>query len=65
MLFRSRNASNRVVGTSTIARYTTPTNGWSEASAALVVPPGATSAHIRMVVDSLKATIYVDDLTLQ
>jgi ELWxxDGT repeat protein len=60
-----RNSRNRAIGTSTLARYRASTNGWSHASAALVAPPGATSAQIRMVVDSLKATIYVDEITLK
>jgi ELWxxDGT repeat protein len=60
-----RNSRNRAIGTSTLARYSRSTDGWSHASAALVAPPGATSAQIRMVVGSLKATIYVDDVTLQ
>jgi hypothetical protein len=62
---RWRNGRNHAIGTSTIASYTAPTNGWSQASAALLAPPGATSAQIRMVVGSLKATIYVDDMTLR
>jgi hypothetical protein len=62
---RWRNSRDRLIGTSTIARYSASTNGWNKASAALIAPPGATSAHIRMVIDSLKATIYVDDTTLR
>jgi ELWxxDGT repeat protein len=62
---RWRNNRDRLIGTRMIARYTAPTNGWSQANAVLIAPPGATNAHIRMVVDSLKATIYVDDMTLR
>jgi len=62
---RWRDNRNNIIGTSTIASYTAPTNGWNKASAALIAPPGATSAHIRIAVDSLKATIYIDDIALK
>ncbi len=60
-----RNNSNAVVGTSPIKTYTAATNGWNNATAALVTPAGATKASVRMVVTSLNATVYVDDVVLK
>lgn len=59
------NRRNRVIGTSTIANYTAATTGWSQTNAALIAPPDATSAQLRMVVDNLKATLYIDDIALK
>jgi hypothetical protein len=58
-----RNSSNTIISTSVIKTYTGPTNGWNQAAAAVVVPLGADRAMVQMVVKSLNATIYVDDVT--
>ncbi len=59
------NASNVVVGTSPIKTYTAATNGWNNATATLGAPAGATKASVRMVVTSLNATVYVDDVVVK
>jgi len=59
---RWRNASNSIMSTSTIKTYRAATSGWDLARAALVAPPGTTNAQVIMVVSSLNATIYVDDV---
>jgi hypothetical protein len=56
-------ASNRVISTGAIKTYTTHTNGtWDLALGIFVPPPEATTASMRMVVSSLDAVIYVDDV---
>jgi hypothetical protein len=57
-----RNSSNAVISTSTVKTYTSPTilGAWNRASSAMVAPAGTTSALVRMYVQSLNATIYVD-----
>lgn len=57
-----RNASNSVISTSAIKSYSAATSGWNQATASLVAPAGTTNAQVRMVVTSLNATIYVDDM---
>jgi hypothetical protein len=58
-----RDASDATLGTiQTIKTYTAPTSGWNQAIGSLVLPAGTTKAQVRMVVSSLNATIYVDDL---
>lgn len=60
-----RDASNVVVGTTTVKTYTGPTSGWDLAQADLVAPAGATRAVVRMVVTNLSATIYVDEVAFE
>jgi hypothetical protein len=60
-----QNASNAVISTKTVKSYTAQTSGWNQATANLVAPAGTTSAHVRMVVSSLNATVYADDFVLQ
>jgi ELWxxDGT repeat protein len=60
-----RNSANHTIGTSVIKTYTAPTGGWNQAAVSLTPPAGTTSAQIRMVVNSLKATIFVDDFILK
>jgi hypothetical protein len=59
------NSSNSTISTSTVATYSAATNGWLAANATLVAPAGTASAQVRMVISSLSATIYVDDLLFQ
>ena len=60
---RWRNASNSVIRTDTIKAYSASTGGWKQATASLVAPAGTTNAQVSMVVSSLNAKIYVDDIT--
>lgn len=60
-----RNSSNTVLRTDTIKVYSRQTNGWDSAMASLIAPTGTTNAQIQMIVNSLNATIYIDDLALQ
>jgi hypothetical protein len=60
------NKTGNTISTITIKTYSAPTNpgsnnGWDTTTTSLVAPPGTKSAEVRMVVSSLKATIYVDD----
>jgi hypothetical protein len=59
---RWRNMSNFTTSTSTIKTYAGSTTGWNQTAASLVAPSGTTNAQARMVVSSLKAAVYVDDL---
>jgi hypothetical protein len=58
------NASAATIKTATVKTYKGATAGWNEATASLVAPPGTAQAQVRMVVSSLKAAIYVDDISL-
>jgi hypothetical protein len=60
-----RNSSNTVIGTSPVKTYTAATSGWNNATATLIPPTGATKASVRMVVTSLNATVYVDDVVFK
>ncbi|HZQ07713.1 MAG TPA: hypothetical protein VFD70_14110, partial [Anaerolineae bacterium] len=60
-----QNANGNSIQINTIKTYTAATNGWNQATASLVAPAGTVSAHVRMVVSSLNATIYVDDFSLR
>jgi hypothetical protein len=60
-----RNTKNTVLRTDTIKSYMAQTSGWDQAAASIVAPTGTTNAVVRMVMTSLNATIYVDDLALQ
>ncbi len=61
-----RNASNTPIGTAqTVSTWSGPTNGWVKAAGSYTAPAGATRATINMVVTSLNATIYVDDLAFR
>jgi hypothetical protein len=59
---RWRNASNGTIRTDTVKTYTTSTQGWNEARATLVAPANATNAQVLLVVSSLNATVYVDEV---
>ncbi len=62
---RWMNSAGSTLRTDLVRSYTTSTTGWSAASQILAAPTGATRAELRMVVSSLKSTIYVDDFRLQ
>jgi hypothetical protein len=58
------NATNAAISTTTVRSFTAATNAWEAASnQRLIAPAGAVNAEVRMVVSSLNATVYVDDLT--
>jgi hypothetical protein len=59
-----RNASNNVIGTTSIKTYTTSTNGWDQATS-LVAPVGTTNALVMIVVSSLNTTMYVDEFVFK
>jgi hypothetical protein len=61
---RWKNGSNTTIRTDSVHSYTAPTSGWDLASTTVHSPRGAKKAQLRMVVKSLKATIYVDDFVL-
>ncbi|MFL5803613.1 MAG: ELWxxDGT repeat protein [Roseiflexaceae bacterium] len=60
-----QDAFGQAIGTSVIKMYMAPTSGWGHAATKLTVPSGTASAEIRMVVSSLKAAIYVDDVEFE
>ena len=62
---RWRNMSNLTISTSTIKTYTPSTTGWNQAAASLVAPSGTTNAQVEMVISSLNAAVYVDDLVFK
>ncbi len=57
------NTANNTISTDTVKTYSAATSGWNQASAALVAPAGTVKADMKLVVSSLNATIYVDDLS--
>lgn len=60
-----KNTRNSTISTQTVTTYSGPTSGWVEASGSYVAPAGATRAQINMVVTSLNAIIYVDDIVFR
>ena len=68
-----RNAANAVLSTQTVptpplSGPTGGTGGWVKVASptgGLIAPAGTTNAQINMVVTSLNATVYVDDLALR
>ena len=54
-----------MVGTSPLKSYGTQTAGWQRAITTVTPPANTTNALVRMVVSSLNATIYVDDVMLK
>ncbi len=60
-----KNSSSTVIGTVPVFTYSAQTSGWNNATAALLVPDGTTHAVLRMVVSSLNATIYADDVSFK
>ncbi|HEX8099454.1 MAG TPA: DUF11 domain-containing protein [Actinomycetota bacterium] len=57
---RWRNSANKVLGRESFSGYTASTGDWDSSNGEFVAPPGAVKADIRMIVNGLKATIYVD-----
>lgn len=60
-----RDSANHTLGSDTVKTYSALTSGWSQATATVVAPPGASSCEVRMDITSLRAPIYVDDFALQ
>jgi hypothetical protein len=60
-----RNASNSVIGSQTVASYTSATGGWVRANGSYTAPTGATRATVVMASTSLLGPLYVDDLSLR
>lgn len=59
-------ATGSVIGTSPISAYATHTSGtWTSVGKNLQAPAGTTRAVVRMVVTSLNAKIYVDNLVMR
>ena len=49
----------------TVKKYTTATNGWDQAAASLVAPPGTTNARVLLAITGLNGTFYVDDFSFR
>lgn len=58
-------ASNHLISSDTVMTYTATTVGWVKATDDLVAPAGTTRVEVLMLVNSLKATIYVDDFSMR
>ena len=54
----------RVISTSTVRTFSAATAGWTHVSGAFVAPSTTAQVRTEMVVTSLNATFYVDDLSL-
>jgi Carbohydrate binding domain/SdiA-regulated len=48
----------------TLGKFTKATNGWTVMTGNVTAPAGATTARVMMVIGSLNASIYVDDMSL-
>jgi CSLREA domain-containing protein len=62
---RWRAGDGSVLADTVVKTYTAATNGWDLASASLVAYPNSAYATVRMVVTSLNATVYVDNVAFQ
>ncbi len=60
-----RDASNTIIRTDTVKKYTAQTNNWDQTTVTLTSPLGAANALVTMGITSLNATIYVDDFSLK
>ena len=49
----------------TVVKYLGPTSNWEQATASLVAPAGTTNARVLLAIESLNATIYVDDFAFE
>lgn len=56
------NSSGSTLSTANLKTFSAATAGWSQMTWSGVAPAGATAAEVRMVITSLNATIYVDDV---
>jgi len=54
-----------VISTSTVKNFTSSTSGWSLASKTLVAPAGTAAAQIRINVNGLNASVYLDALVFK
>jgi len=59
-----RTSSGAKIGNVDIMKVKAPTSGWRQFTKALVAPSNAGQARIMMIVKSLNATIYIDDVVL-
>lgn len=59
-----QNASGSTLRTDVVKSFTGPTNGWTNTATRLLSPSSTAQVQVRMVVSSLNATIYTDDLLL-
>jgi hypothetical protein len=59
-----RTATGGKISNADIVRVKTPTSGWAQFSKTLVAPSNAGQARVIMLVKSLNATIYIDDVIL-
>ena len=59
-----RTSSGAKIGNVDLMKVRTPTSGWTPFTKTLVAPSNATQARIMMIVKSLNATIYIDDVAL-
>jgi hypothetical protein len=60
------NTNGKLISITPLTTHTTDTNGaWQQVTADVQPPAGTRSARIRMVVQDLSATIYVDDLAFR
>ncbi|MBK9941935.1 MAG: Ig-like domain-containing protein [Kouleothrix sp.] len=57
------NAGGGTISTSAIATLSAATAGWVQSTQSLTAPASAASAQVRMIVSSLNATLYVDDVS--
>lgn len=62
---RWKNANGSTISTKVIKTYSAGTAGWTQATASLVAPTGTTNTQVQLVVSSLNATIYIDDVVFQ
>jgi hypothetical protein len=56
---------NSVIGTDTIAAYTSTTSGWVRAQKDMVAPAGTDRARVQAVASSLNGKLYVDQFVFR
>jgi hypothetical protein len=59
-----RTSSGAKIGNADVFKMISPTSGWTQLTKALTAPSNAGRARVIMIVKSLNATIYVDDVIL-
>lgn len=60
-----RDAADRIIGANIATSLSAATNGWTQANATLLAPPGTDHALVVISATDLNATIYVDDLVFR
>jgi hypothetical protein len=60
---RWRSATNTVISTARIRRFTGSLKEWTLAASSIPAPTGATSAEVAFVATSLQTSVYVDDVS--